>query len=224
MKTLIIPDIHNKWQRAQLIMDENPADARVFLADIYDDFNDTLDDIRSTAVWHKTALADPKNLFLLGNHDMGYAFPAQDLPCSGWTHSKLIEIQKIISDEDWAKCRFFTWVDGWLLSHAGLCNGAMGNDISLLPANADAALEQARMIHGKHWLTGAGQARGGSRPYGGLTWCDFNDEFSPFPGVRQIFGHTPGRSPRQVADNWCLDTNLNHAAFLDGGSLEIFAV
>lgn len=223
MKTLIIPDIHNKWGRAQDIMDNYPADARVFLGDIYDDFDDTPEYIRQTAVWHKAALADPKNLFLFGNHDMGYAFPAYDLVCSGWEQKKKEVIQGIISDEEWSRSRFYTWVDGWLLSHAGLCIGAL-RSIDELEGNARGALEQARNIFGKHWMTSAGQARGGSRPYGGLTWCDFNDEFTPFPGVRQIFGHTPGRSPRSVDDNWCLDTNLAHAAFLEEGSLEIFAV
>jgi hypothetical protein len=57
-------------------------------------------------------------------------------------------------------------------------------------------------------FTTVGHARGGVS-YGGPVWCDFNKEFKPIEGVRQIFGHTPGRNIRvryhHMIEDYCVD-------------------
>src|SRR6185369_4930136 len=43
-----------------------------------------------------------------------------------------------------------------------------------------------------HWFIYAGFSRSMiSRGYGGLLWCDWNQEFMPMKGIHQIVGHTP---------------------------------
>jgi hypothetical protein len=59
---------------------------------------------------------------------------------------------------------------------------------------------------------------------GGLVWCDFR-EFTPIPGLNQIFGHTPGNlgttKRGQASINICLDTcgrvaGVRHYLVIDG--------
>ena len=50
-------------------------------------------------------------------------------------------------------------------------------------------LEQAR-DNRRHWIFNAGYCRGGSQNYGGITWCDYIEEFYPTIGLNQICGHT----------------------------------
>lgn len=221
MTTLVVPDIHNKVDVAQRIIDDHPAEQRVFLGDIYDDFGDSIDRIENAARWHKEQLADPRNTFLLGNHDMPYAFEGNPLlRCSGYAEAKRWAINEILEPADWAKSELCVWVEGWLLSHAGL-HPALLNDECALDADCKAAIRAAKQFS-THRLIGAGFARGGRQSIGGMTWLDWDHEFMPFPGIKQIVGHTPGELPRQNGDNWCLDTHLAHAGILRNGELELF--
>jgi len=60
----------------------------------------------------------------------------------------------------------------------------------------------------------AGRGRGG-RGIGGITWQDWDREFSGLPGVRQIVGHTPHVDPKWIGRDLCLDTHLGHVALMD---------
>lgn len=222
MKYLLILDIHNKINRAQKLIDGYAkCDRRVFLGDIYDDFGDDAKIAAETARWHKEQLRDPKNDFIWGNHDLPYAFwRNRGLQCSGNTKDKAEVINEILTPGDWALTKFFVWAGGWLISHAGLRHDYAECD---LKTEADRALTCAATIQ-PHWMIQAGHARGGSWKLGGLTWLDWNEEFQPIPGIKQIVGHTPGSQPREKAGNWCIDTHLRHAAILEDGKLEIFKV
>ncbi len=221
MKTLIISDIHHRIVRAQKLIDAHPCDRYVFLGDIYDDFGDDVLIAGKTARWHKEKLADEKNTFIWGNHDLPYAYwHNKDLKCSGNTRDKAEVINDIMERQDWAKIKFFVQVDGWLISHAGLRPDFGDKD---LEAEASAAIKCADAIQ-PHWMIAAGYARGGGWALGGLTWLDWNQEFKPIPGIKQIVGHTPGKMPREKDGNWCIDTHMRHAAIIEDGKLEIFAI
>lgn len=217
MRSLILSDIHNKWRIVQDIIDrEKDIDYRFFLGDIYDDFGDTLEQIEETAKWHKSALNDLKNVFLFGNHDIYYRFPQnQHLRCSGNTWAKAEVINKVLTQADWLKTQLFAEVDGWLLSHAGVDR----NWTDLNKTCCDALAQTQAGLYAP--LFGAGWARGGSLPKGGILWQDWNEEFEPVGGLRQIVGHTPGKEPRFKGDNVCLDTHLEHFGILEDGELTI---
>ena len=59
---------------------------------------------------------------------------------------------------------------------------------------------------------------------GGLNWMDWSD-LAPIPGVNQLVGHTAAETVRHKRTsntrNICLDTNLNHYAIFEEGTLEI---
>lgn len=221
MKTLIVRDVHLKIRRAQKIIDAHAdCDRRVFLGDIYDDFGDSVEVTREVARWHKEQLADPKNCFLYGNHDISYAFCRNhSLRCSGHTSAKRYAINDIVKKEDWQKTKLYVEIDGWLLSHGGLRDDFADRN---LESSARVALSYAATGETEHWMTAPGYARGGDWAKGGLTWLDWDSEFYPIPGRKQIVGHTPGKLPREKDGNWCLDTHLRHAAILEDGKLEVF--
>lgn len=232
MKTLVIPDIHNKHLRAQKFIDAYPADARIFLGDIYDDFEESIRGVEETARWHVEQLADQKNTFLLGNHDMHYRYQHRVFTCSGYEPAKNIAINRIVTD--WGDPRLYAWVDGYLLSHAGVDQRGVpemywGDEAKLdlyLASQAEQALANA--AEGKlHWMTAPGAARGGWAEFGGLTWLDWALEFRPIPMTRQIVGHTPTKTVKMRGagvgeiNNYLIDTHLRHVAMITDGSLEI---
>lgn len=218
MKTLLIPDIHNKIAIAQQIIDNEPCDQRVFLGDIYDDFYDSVTIVEKVANWHKAQLADPKNTFLFGNHDAAYAFSNnRNLYCSGWTLAKSVQINNILSADDWSKTKLTTVVDDWLISHAGVHLSMMDD---LLQIGSEEIIKQARKGLVPR-LLGAGKARGGYQIVGGVTWLDWDYEFEP-TAEKQIVGHTPHRKIKQYkqTENFDIDTHLNDYVIITDGALE----
>ena len=87
---------------------------------------------------------------------------------------------------------------------------------------ANEAIERA--FAGKfHPLWAAGYSRGGIEPIGGPTWLSWHEMSKlNFP---QIVGHTEGNKVRHENGNICLDTRLNHIAFVDeNNNVEIVEV
>jgi len=88
----------------------------------------------------------------------------------------------------------FYWVDGWLLSHAGI-------HLNLLHPIKGFNLDDLRRLEENSLnycsadistpMFGCGVSRGGSYSCGGITWQDFDVDFAPIEGINQIVGHTP---------------------------------
>jgi hypothetical protein len=218
MKTLIIPDVHEKIERCENILHTyKDVDRRVFLGDFFDSFewNGRGEKIAQFYQW---IIDDPMNTVLLGNHDAPYRWMGnRRLGCSGHTREQELANAKV--PIDWNKVRLFTWVDGWLLSHAGWCLNEP------LTTGLEADIIAIMNKGGTHPALGAGYTRGGTQAKGGLTWCDWRDEFTPVEGINQIVGHTIGREVRENhtedSKNYCIDTNLEHVAIIHDGKLEI---
>lgn len=240
MKRLIIPDIHNKIWTVKKILSNEKADEVCFLGDWFDSPNDTPQDASKTAKYVKNLMKNPKHKFIWGNHDISYAYSKFNLSarCSGYTVAKDIEITKVLSKDEWSNFKFFRVVDGWLLTHAGLHNefskSTNGDLDSISSFLEEEQLQAYRALKNSgahsHWMFTAGRARGGRQIYGGLTWCDANEEFSPIHAIKQIFGHTPRRSLAGLynredmnvgKDNLCIDTGLNHYAILEDGKMTV---
>lgn len=224
MRTLIIPDIHHKWKKAEQIILHNEYDNIIFLGDYFDDFDDTIEDAKDTAKWLKDALTLKNSTFLLGNHDTGYAFPRNPyLKCSGFSVEKCNAINRILTPDDWGKFKLFHFHQEYYISHGGIspyifAHPTHGISKERLEVQCHEAWEMAR-DNLYTWYLGSGVARGGLQPYGGIIWLDFNIEFEPIPNISQIVGHTPGKVVRmQMGENslnYCLDTHLNHIGFLE---------
>lgn len=225
---LIISDVHHKTAKADRILKEFSADYDkvIFLGDFQDDWNDDEKLAKKTAKWTKEKLEDPKNIFILSNHDQAYRWPYNDfLKCSGWTPQKSVAVNSVLTHEDWAKFKLFHYENGYYFTHAGLSPYIFGHPINgftpeIIEKQCQEALDKAEggMCT---WYLMAGQARGGLQDYGGCTWLDFDMEFVPVPNANQCCGHTPRQEPEckigENSINWCIDCHLNYVGIIEGG-------
>ena len=238
-RLFVCPDLHearNLGDVEAAIRRERPARA-VFLGDYFDQFDDTPDDAALTAIWLKSSLAQPNRVHLWGNHDLAYGCSEiQEAWCPGFTWEKCNAINAILSRDDWGKLKLAHWEDGFLFSHAGWSNEFSGG-----PSRAEVSDRRAHLtaeeveawrclkIGQRHWIWGVGYGRGGTQRCGGLLWCDVR-EFTPIPGLSQVFGHTPGnlgtvKSGRD-SFNLCLDTcnraqGAQHYLMIEGGGVQV---
>ena len=233
MKTLIFPDLHEPPAAVletieSTIAGECPG-RTVFLGDCFDQFHDGPDDAARMAKWLKASLADPRRTHLIGNHDASYLWPSEATYCPGFTAEKEKVIRIVLGPAVSRSFAFHTWVDGWLLTHAGLSANWYPEETSLdrivkwLDAEARAARKS--FADGKtHWFIAVGPKRGGMAPAGGILWCDHR-ELRPIPGLRQIYGHTPSHEVRWYRDHLCLDTNVGygpqHYAVIEDGKITV---
>ena len=216
MRNIILPDIHNKIAVAEKILKDFPYDHAWFLGDYFDDFYDTPDIVAEVAKWFKKSIRKKDRIHLCGNHDIHYWFKDnENVRCSGYDQYKSIAISDILENKDWEKLKFFYVLDGkWLLSHAGVHPTWIDPDSvskkEFVSSNLTSIVDKLEYdsvdavkkfyANKEHWFSCAGFSRSyRSRSYGGLLWCDWNQEFGPIKGIHQIVGHTPQRSIKWVS-------------------------
>lgn len=229
MKVLIIPDIHNKQDRAMEIAAREPeVNEVVCLGDYLDNFYDDWTHAYDMGRWMREILRGfPNWTLLVGNHDAHYIWPSNRTMCSGWTKEKAMafwdgfQYRKLINH-----MRFFKTVGKFVLSHAGFHPSfADEYDKGHEDIINDELLKSMREERPRKLVTNVSRARGGSNLYPGLLWMDW-DELEPIPGMNQIVGHTPGKEIRYKSSiraysrgmdshNWCLDTHLKHYVIID---------
>lgn len=217
--TLIIPDLHHRWMQAEKIISSVGADEIIFLGDFFDDFNDDITMVKDTSDWLVESVNKPNRIHLIGNHEMGYAYTYRSFQCSGYAQWKYFIIFDNVPRATWDKLKWYHFLDDtWLLSHGGLHNSHVPDKIKNLRGDRKVYIKaldeylQKSLIKGfrdlgerKHpWIFNAGYSRGGFQKVGGITWCDYTDEFYPLRGINQIVGHTPQGLgfPR-----WCILNN-----------------
>ena len=227
-KVVIIPDVHDRYRRAEDLIAREDPDAVVFLGDYFDSHEHGRP--RGTAAWLKRSMEEPGRIHLLGNHDMHYMSTNPELRCSGYDERVL----KWIKDArvPWGRAAPYCWVDGWLCTHAGLSaafvRGEAGRaDLGAALSVLEGAHQQLRHIDDPSRRCGlfqAGVSRGGTQENGGITWCDYG-EFGDVPGLRQIFGHTRGDGVRHGgsagSEHYCIDTALGHYAVYSDGRMAV---
>lgn len=230
MKRLIIPDIHHRVERAELILAAEPADEVYFLGDYQDDFGDSPSLARATAEFTKRQI-EAGHRMLWGNHDLPYAYPGKRHGCPGFTPAKSAAIGKILTRDHWKRLRLWYVIPDsprpWILSHAGIdrywLEGAPDPLARLQQLEAE-ALDSLHKGRSHPVIFSCAASRNGPDPYPGVLWMDWGD-FRPVPGLNQIVGHTPLRNPDEFSQpdsiNWCVDTHLNHYAVLEDGKLTL---
>ena len=237
MKTLIIPDIHNKIDAADKVVDYfvDDVDEIVFLGDYFDDFGDTVYDARNTANWLKKNINNPKFVMLLGNHCLPYMFPKTDyLRCSGNTRDKSEVINNILNKNDWNQFKLAYETQGYWISHAGITKHHFECPIEGISRDriyklCDKALKDAESgVYNS--ILGAGYSRGGRERIGGITWCDWRSDFTPVHGLKQIVGHTKDKTFRTAyvpnkknkeGEAYCIDCDLKYFGLIDNGEFKI---
>lgn len=215
MKILIIPDVHQRIDRVQTILDNESADLIVSQGDWFDNFGDTPMDARRTAEFILELYAKYKNRFVwcLGNHDVGYVFPQVSYKhsCSGMTNAKFKVIQEVFEnslDTSLLSFCYITKVNDkpLVISHAGLSEYLFTdpdtNTVSedYINRMCEEAFYNCR-TGVNHKILVAGRSRGGMSRYAGITWQDWYMDFKPIKGWSQIVGHTPSRD-KKPKYNW----------------------
>ena len=204
--TLIVPDLHHKWERAEKIISAVGADEILLLGDYFDDFNDDPGMVKGTAEWLESSVGKPNRVHLFGNHDQHYAYPYSTFRCSGYAQWKYFIVRDNINPKVWDKLKWFHFLDNrWLLCHGGLHKLNVPAEVTKYRKNRvkfvnaithylDTEIRKGFNDGAKglgSWVFNAGAARWGSQRVGGLTWCDYTAEFYPVQGINQIVGHTP---------------------------------
>jgi predicted phosphodiesterase len=226
-RCLVIPDVHQDIDWVRRVLKREPAcDLVVFLGDYFDSYQPPRlgADVAETCAFmeaQRRALGR-RVVFVLGNHDIQYleAKPACDAhrtprhlnyQCgAAYNHTTAKQVAKGLSLEFWHGARLFVSVNGWLLSHAGVALRHWPQCAT--PAASIAALDEAAlkalrfMKEGSNPLLRAGLVRGGDAPVGGITWQDWDAEFSDDLPCPQIVGHTAcAHLARQKGRSWCID-------------------
>jgi hypothetical protein len=204
MKSAIISDPHSRIELADAAVAAAGADRAIYLGDYFDDFGDTPADARRTAQWIRERMAaHPEDIWLLGNHDLPYAFGNHLYPCPGWNPAKHQEVTRILGPEHWCRMALHHWEQGWLLSHAGIARWLFPVDSNdeernkfIVDERCRLALERARRGENDLILSAVGRSRGGRCESGGIVWQCWS-EFNPIAGIRQIVGHTPSGDVRK---------------------------
>jgi hypothetical protein len=227
MRTLIIPDIHQRIAPLGNILDSEVYDEVVFLGD----WVDTLASPPEVASFYETCvflrylmLEHPRHkdfVFILGNHDLQYihlnckpsrssVVPERTYYCSGFTKTKARDWRRAFYDEGlkdnlfWGKFKPAYLSQGIVFSHAGVSPTLLsyGEDIVSFVENScmEAWLNYRQLTHPKNYiLSDVGRCRGGSSRRGGLLWLDWREEFTPSSVVgSQIVGHTTVSEPEKV--------------------------
>ena len=231
MKTLVIPDIHQRINNVKWILEnEKVYDEVVFLGDWFDSFFDPpkVAGFEETCEYLKHLILEhpdkDKFVFLLGNHDLSYIHENKDFSCnkisktlkyycSGFTASKAKKFRHAFFDHG-LKDEFFTEhfdivhrTQGFTLSHAGLSDKHI--PYGLTP---DDVIEKIVPVVWKNFrdftrphnylISGAGYCRGGDCNIGGILWQDWNQEFLASEAIgKQIVGHTTTKEPDCLAMN-----------------------
>ena len=204
-KVLCVGDIHTKRNVLKKVIDnEHLFDKIIFLGDYVDDWNATPEDsfeLLQDLLRFKKGNQD-KVVLLFGNHDLSQWLGGK-FACSGHnpnTHD-LIDYGL---DRDQSLFNIAYELNGWLFTHAGVCEGWIKDNKLVLPKTEKAkyladTLNECFKLRGydrKHYnlfqsLATAGPMRGGWHSPSPL-WADRQElMLDLIPNLNQVVGHTP---------------------------------
>ena len=198
MKTYIIGDLHGRIEIVKKIQDILRTDLSakaVFIGDYLDSYDRPPQECFETL---KLVLHLQKAYFgrveaLKGNHELSYMYPY--MRSSGFSQFTKLSVDTEIGISTMEEELLdYTFVNGYLISHAGVSSHLLDG----MGCSLESYLKKEDFFQ-------IGRVRGGLDSIGGLFWCDWNQEFEPINGIKQIVGHTRGDIIREKDDNYCID-------------------
>ncbi|MCK9428820.1 MAG: metallophosphoesterase [Candidatus Omnitrophica bacterium] len=206
-KLIVIGDLHGDIDIYREIKDKFKDYDKILVGDYVDSFNKTR---KQQLLLIEEILQDieqNKVIALKGNHELSYLYP-DTMGASGYASSFAASLMPLFSDmHRLLKPYELISEHKILITHAGLTKRLIPydsnvlDDMNLLTLWLDQEIRN--LDHGM--VYNIGSARGGANPVGGIFWCDYQWDFDPIEGIRQVFGHTPGSSIRQRGENYCID-------------------
>jgi hypothetical protein len=188
---LICGDLHGRTEIVEALAATDYQ--LIFLGDFLDSFDRTARE--QVAVAHRVIelTREGRARFVLGNHEWSYLDRNQR--CSGWNNltQALMETERadLLSKSD-SVIVIDNEYDDVVVTHAGIHQG-FWNALGLSIEHLDWRFQEGIRVGRDSWVFHVGYSRGGGSrayPFGGPFWCDWNDEFMPIHGIRQIVGHT----------------------------------
>jgi hypothetical protein len=223
MKTMVVGDIHGRIHTVEAAL--NSGYPVIFVGDYLDSFTaKPVQQIQALKLVIE-AVKDGRAQALIGNHEVSYIDPMQR--CSGWNPSTQMGVDQLMADSrvtdpetfqakyDTDLLKYYTYCEGFLITHAGVSR-------TLLESRSQ---NLAEYLNGGDYLQ-ISRYRGGYQPVGGLLWCDWR-EFEPIPGIKQIVGHTSGKTIREKDGNYCIDCleyGDQHVLLIEDGVAEIVSL
>lgn len=199
MKVTFIGDIHGQVEIVKKALAKRGR--KIFVGDLVDSFVRTPIESRKCMELVLDAAEAGKAEVIYGNHELSYLFPHHR--CSGYTNATYAFMQELRPRIMVAFKSHIMMAPDFLVTHAGLSKQLWEDQLLNLDVLDHVLCDWWSDIRSPaHWI---GWKRGGRDPCGGTFWCDFRCEFSPVPGLRQVFGHTRGKGIRQVEQSYCID-------------------
>ena len=231
-KILVVSDIHHEINKLKNIIKREKPDNVIVLGDWFDSFYyNLIEDAATTARYLKKFIYRDGNYTLFGNHDLHYFYTNNHLKCSGYTAEKDSCITEVLDpkfQEIRQKFLWYIWIDDFLCTHAGVHPDFIDpyvkniDDMDKFLQHELSRTEPRIKSGDAHWMYMAGKYRGGKQKYGGITWQDYDHEFAPVDGFKQIFGHTYSNYVRQHDENnYCIDCLLNQYLIIENGKVNI---
>lgn len=180
MKTIIVGDLHGKFEIARKALD-TPYNI-VFLGDYLDSPTRSGSDQIDTLLLVLEAAEDhPERVTaLLGNHELSYL--ESSMRCSGWKIATEAHVTHL-RHRMWKTLKNYYWLTPTcLISHAGVSKKIL----KALKITLEDYIKEGEFYQ-------IGRSRGGRSPYGGLFWCDWYEDFVHVPGITQVVGHSSYR-------------------------------
>jgi Calcineurin-like phosphoesterase len=239
---LVFSDPHQEIDKVEYILNKENYDVAVCLGDWFDSFiHNSECDLKKTCNFLKKWIFKDNFYTCIGNHDISYLYDNNTTICSGYSPDKdrfIVDYFGNFLPVIRNKFKWYIWLSDFLCSHAGINTYHMNPMVELTKDGVtkwlDEQIEYATpaLIHnGFHWLYGAGAARGGRQNIGGITWQDFDCEFEPIDGIKQIVGHTPhptilnhkldGNLDFTICDNLDIDCHLSQYLLINNGKITI---
>lgn len=206
---LIVGDIHGDLNLLQRIYQEFPSEKKIIVGDLVDSFVHSIAQQHLCVQFVLQQVDKGDTVCLLGNHEYSYLEP-EKLRCSGYSGVLAALLMPHLRDIR-SKFKHFVYDKDTkiLYTHAGLTL-KFWNKFELSFDNLEIKLQdmvEDDPAYGEFfWIGGS---RYGMRPFGGPLWCDWNQEFQPVPGLRQVFGHTPIRKIETKGEGDSLSYNID---------------
>lgn len=228
MKSLIIPDIHNKIEGVDALLNRERPDEVIYIGDAFDSVGDTPEDALRTARWLKARLHLPGHHFILGNHELQYRWPkAPWHVTAAYSKDKQEAIDSVLSPTDWKKTNFAVQRGNWWFTHAGL-----HPNLFVHPILGWDDTRVWNILHEAEFKAHAGiytpitdEARAYGDTPSGPQWLRWS-EFEPIPRINQVVGHTAHLTPPEIHLSGCsqnvnLDTWMQFYAILEDNRLKV---
>ena len=187
MKAIVVGDLHGNLNFYRAVKNQFPDRNIILVGDLLDSF---LYDVDTQVQLLQEVLADIRQKSvrcLIGNHELNYMY-TNTMRCSGFNGAMAAQTLPLLSEMH-AGLENFIFEDNVLITHAGLSKrffSAFG--LGSETVTKEWLEDMCSDLHGPMYFSS--HARGGSRKYAGIFWCDWTLDFEPIEGLVQIFGHT----------------------------------